>query len=228
MNLTINSRLVAAVAQFRAKQDIRYYLCGVYVEPIPTGGALIVATNGHALGLWRDKTATVERAAILRTDPELVAACANKDAKILQIIDDRLTVVDKKGFELFVQPKREKWELEGTYPNWRRVIPETGEELKLFDALNPNLVSTVEQALKIGTNGARFSGITFNQPAANGAILVTSNSQAAQDFLAVIMPLRESVSTKPKWIEELKAATTNAPLPGQQPSDAKPDAEVAA
>lgn len=210
MNLQLNPRLVAAVAQFRAKSDIRYYLCGVYVEPIQTGGAIIVATNGHSLGLWRDTSGIAERPAILRTDPKLLTACSNKDAKSLQLIDDRLTVFDKKGLELFVQPKRDKWEIDGTYPNWKRVIPETGETLALFDALNPNLVNHVANALKVGLGDDRFSGVSFNQPKANGPILVTSNSQEAQNFLAVIMPLRESVSAKPKWVQELKAGEGEA------------------
>lgn len=222
MNIKLNSRLVAAVAQFRAIADIRYYLCGVYAEPIATGGALLVATNGHAMCLWRDKDGVVDRPVILRTERKLLAACAGKDAKHLILVGDRLTVTDRKNNELFVQPNDRKWEIEATYPDWQRVIPEAKEEGTLFDALNPNLVSYVAQALKTGTGSKKFSGITFNQPKPNGPIIVTSNSIEGENFMAVIMPLRESVSRQPKWVQELRSATETTALPNQQPSDAAP------
>ena len=222
MNLTIKSKLVAAVAQFKAVGDIRYYLNGVYVEPIKTGGALIVATNGHAMCLWRDTSAVVDRPVILRTSPKLLTACVAKDATHLRLVEDRLTVTDIKGNETFVQPNREKWEIEGNFPDWKRVIPDTTEGLTMFDALNPNFVSYVAQALKTGSGKGNFSGITFNQPKPNGPIVVTSNSIEAENFMAIIMPLRESVSHQPKWLKELKPAPEKLPTPGQQPSDAQP------
>jgi hypothetical protein len=220
MKLKLTSRLVTAVSQFRATNDIRYYLCGVYVEPIASGGALIIATNGHAMCIWRDTSATVDRPVILRTSPKLLAACSSKDAKHLQLIEDRLTVTDAKGFELFVQPKRDSWKIEATYPDWKRVTPKTEDTPTLFDALNPYLVSLVSKALKIGLGKDSFCGISFNQPKANGAIVVTSSTRDAENFLAVIMPLREAISQQPSWVQEIKPAPTDAPLPGQQPSDA--------
>lgn len=42
MKLNLQARLVAAIAQFKASNDIRYYLNGVYVEPRPSGGAVIM------------------------------------------------------------------------------------------------------------------------------------------------------------------------------------------
>jgi DNA polymerase III sliding clamp (beta) subunit (PCNA family) len=226
MNLKLDAHLVAAVAQFKATTDIRYYLNGVYVEPIPSGGALIIATNGHALCMWKDTDGMVERPVILCTSKKLLAACSSKDAKHLQLNEDRLTVTDKKGLEFFVQPKREKWEIEAKYPDWKRVVPKTESALTLFDALNPTYVSMVAQALKIGTSDRYASGISFNQPAQNGSIVVTSSK--TENFLAVIMPLRESVSHQPTWVQALKATPDDAPLPSQQPSDAAPAAGEAA
>lgn len=41
MNFNLKARLVAAVAQFKAKHDIRFYLNGVLVEPV-TGTRVVL------------------------------------------------------------------------------------------------------------------------------------------------------------------------------------------
>jgi hypothetical protein len=206
MKLNINSRLFAAVGKFKASSDIRYYLNGVYVEPIASGGVLIAATNGHALGLWKDADGLVERPAILRTSPKLLAACVAKNAAFLQLIEDRLTVTEKLGFEVYVQPRREGWEIQGTFPNVMRVIPKTEATPTLFDGLNPTYVSRVTDALKVGTNNSKYGcSVSFNQPEKNSGIVVTSNSAEAHNFLAVIMPLRDAVSHQPTWLQAMKA-----------------------
>lgn len=206
MKLNINPRLVAAVGKFKATSDIRYYLNGVYVEPITSGGVLIAATNGHALCIWKDTNGFAERPAILRTSAKLLAACTNKKAASLQLIEDRLTVIEKLGYEVYVQPLRESWEIEGTFPNLMRVIPKTGEVPTLFDGLNPTYVSRVTEALKVGTNNSKYGcSVSFNQPEKNSGIVVTSNSAEAHNFLAVIMPLRDAVSHQPTWLQAMKA-----------------------
>lgn len=54
----------------RASSLTRSYLHGVFVEPIPDGGAFLVATDGHIMLIHRDKLATAPRAAILElTEP---------------------------------------------------------------------------------------------------------------------------------------------------------------
>ena len=234
MNLNVKARLVAAICQFKAERDIRYYLNGVYVEPIETGGVLIVATNGHAMGIWRDLSGKIERPAILRIGKKLEAACAGSDLKRLRIIDDRLAVVidpakDSKGTqaalsEVYVQNKHSdkpgSWEVEGKFPNWKRVIPSQASGLMLHDALHPDYVALAEKAIRLG-NGTKFIGISFIQPNKNDGIAVIANGTA--DFFGIIMPLREVSTQYPEWVNTLKAATTEeVPLPEQQPSDAAP------
>lgn len=54
-------RAIADEAEFT-----RFYLSGVYVEPIPGGGAFLVATDGHVMLIHRARTATATRTAILK------------------------------------------------------------------------------------------------------------------------------------------------------------------
>lgn len=236
MKLDLKARLVAAICQFKAINDIRYYLNGVYVEPMPTGGALIVATNGHTMGIWRDTTAEVERAAILRIDKRLESACTGSDLKRLVIADDRLAVVIEQPStttEVYIQAKADYmkpggWEVPGKFPDWKRVIHTDGAP-QLLNAINPGYVALFDNAMKIGTGADKWANdIQFRQSACDASVLATSRN--TPDFVCVIMPMRRDYTEQkaPGWIESLKAEITRQdaiaalPLPGQQPSDAVP------
>lgn len=226
MKLSINPKLVAAVATFRTIGDIRYYLNGIYVEPLQGGGVVLVATNGHALCAWRDANGEAERSAVLHVTPGLLTACKAREAKRLLIADDRLAVHTAKGVETFIQRRRvgsNGWEIEGKFPDWRRVIP-IADKPGVVNSMAPQYLSLVTNALKIGTTGnSRYMpSISMWQPEAGRGIGITSVE--APDFFAVVMPIHESIAPPPKWLTALAKTQTTAglPLPGQQPSDAAP------
>lgn len=218
MNINIKARLFAAIAQFKATTDIRYYLNGVLLEPDPNGGAFIVATNGHAMGIWRDESATgVERRIIVSTDAKLLQACRGSDLKRLVVRNDRLAVVletdatPPREREVYIQPIEAKkvgvpaWEVEGKFPDWVKTVPRpTSEGIK--GAINPQYIHMVEAALSIGIGSDKFAGIFFDQLNADAPILVRSCIQSADGFLGVIMPMRSEGVTYPKWMADKKDA----------------------
>lgn len=233
MNLNLKARLVAAVAVFKANQDIRYYLNGVYVEPAPEGGAIIAATNGHAMCVWRDTTATgVDRPIILATDAKLLQACQGSDLKRLVVRDGRLAVVlNKEGpgvdlqEEVYIQPIGYRktvgcapWEIEGKFPDWVQVIPNAPAH-GVKGLFNAEYLAMVGRAMKIGnTLASKFFAPQLNQDNQDSAILVSWN--ADKDFLAVIMPMREDPFPFPDWM-----ATRKAEWETKQAEKAKMDAE---
>lgn len=223
MKLNLKARLVAAVAQFKAEHDIRFYLNGVYVEPIEGGGAMIVATNGHAMGVWRDMTGEVERPAILRIGKRLESACIGSDLKRLVITDDRLAVLVAQpaaAKEVYIQEKDGAkdgtWEVPGTYPIWRKVVPPQATQ-NLFDALNFNYINIARRALQIGIGDA-YAHLALMQGVKSKGIAVVSRN--APDFFGVIMPLYEVESAYPDWVAALNPPAIDAPA--AQPSDAAP------
>jgi Ftsk gamma domain len=213
MKLNLKARLVAAICKFKATHDIRYYLNGVYVEPSPDGGAYIVGTNGHALGLWYDPSAEVERAIILRIEKKLEAACAGAETKRLLVLDGRLAVVDKTE-EIYIQPNGGgtagiPFEISGKFPDWRKVIPEVDYQRRIYDVFRPEYLAHVGQALRIGTNQDKFSAIALNQRSSGAAIVAMSTSavEGANNFIGVVMPMREDNGIKqPAWLAKAKAA----------------------
>lgn len=227
MKLNLKSRLVAAICEFKAKNDIRYYLNGIYVEPLPTGGAVIVATNGHAMGVWRDTSATVERPAILRIGKQLREACTETKEGRLALIDDRLTVTSELGTECYVQPNSVNadsafgWEIKAKYPDWKIIVPDECQTGPI-GMFNSGYVKLVHKALKIAVDD-KFAGITLRQADESKSIFVTCINHP--NFAAIIMPMRsEGKESYPAWITESKAQVKEAelPLPGQQPSDTAP------
>jgi DNA polymerase-3 subunit beta len=236
MKLNLQARLVAAVAQFKASHDIRYYLNGVYVEPRPQGGAVIVATNGHAMGVWLDETGEIERPAILRIGAKLQAACRGSDIKRLTIIDNRLAVLGQKvkgglkDMELYVQPQPGDWEVPGKFPDWANVVRVIDGPPSLHSALNPEYIAMMDSAIGIGI-GDKFKNITVRQEAPHSGIVFTTS--ATPNFVGVIMPLRDHDAPFPAWVKpmltrhEMERRAKAAPLPVHEPSDAGPkDSDV--
>lgn len=49
-----NPAFLAAASLFVSKEETRYYLNGVLIEPAPQGGVFLVATDGHRLVCFHD------------------------------------------------------------------------------------------------------------------------------------------------------------------------------
>ena len=67
----LDADLFMRVRRAVGAEEVRYYLTGVYVEPAPGGGALMVATDGRAMLVARDPHGFAPAPAIVRlTMPE--------------------------------------------------------------------------------------------------------------------------------------------------------------
>lgn len=76
----IDADLFLRVRRAQGVEEVRYYLTGVLIEPHPEKGAWLVATDGRAMLVGRDKTAIAPRAAVIaltmpETPPPDFAAC---------------------------------------------------------------------------------------------------------------------------------------------------------
>lgn len=103
-NLQLSAHCCAIVAPFIAKLgELRYYLRGINVSPAPGGGAIVCATNGHAMGVYHDRNAVCEVAATFMFDRGALAACAGGGAERQVVMrNGRLTVIDKHGNEIYI------------------------------------------------------------------------------------------------------------------------------
>jgi len=120
-----------------ATVETRYYLQGVYIEPIADGGALAVATDGHIMLIQRLRKAVAPRPAILQfTAPRLAPDYDEDDGSDLNdpiswgeslITIDQITpeqtiaapchwLRDRTAVRFHVIVH----EISGTFPDWRK------------------------------------------------------------------------------------------------------------
>ncbi|HFX3038679.1 TPA: hypothetical protein ACRNK2_004981 [Pseudomonas aeruginosa] len=71
---------LAAVSLFMAHNDVRYYLNGISIEPASQGGVLLIATNGHHIGVMHDPDGWASNKIIISPSKALVAGLKKRNA----------------------------------------------------------------------------------------------------------------------------------------------------
>lgn len=213
-NLRLTAKLLPIVAPFMAKQDIRYYLNGINVRPHKDGGAIITATNGHALGAIHDRRAVCEHEVILRLDARLQQACAGRAAdREVVMISGRLAVIESSGVEVYIQA--ENPEIEGSFPRYERVIPKV-EQLRpgLLGTYGAAVLAPAEKAALAAAknHSLRYNGLQFFNVEGNADACCVFRLPVEPDFVGVLMPMRANAfkSAAPTWVSDLHAADAAA------------------
>ncbi len=153
--IRVKAHLLAASFIAAARNDIRYYLNGVSVEPMEEG-CLLVSTDGHRLLVIYDKDGFC-------TEPEIVSLPALMHAQIKRA--DAFTIELNKGMaKLKTKQKKDKVEsyslttpyivIDANYPDWRKVIP-SDKKLVSHDCsvFNPLYVKDLHLISKYTFNG---------------------------------------------------------------------------
>lgn len=211
-SLRLTAKLIPIIAPFIAKGDIRYYLNGINVRPHKSGGAIICATNGHALGAIHDRDAVCAEEVILRLDARLIQACAagiGNDRQII-VIAGRLVVIENGCTEVYIQAG--KPEIKGNYPRYEKVIPKsTTLQPGMMGSYSLKLISLVDRAATAATKlkkSQRLSsdGVQFFHVAGSAVGPTIARIPTLQDFVAVIMAMRcDDVASSPSWVDELQS-----------------------
>lgn len=192
----VDARLFGAVAVFRAKQDIRWYLNGVHLMPHPGGsGVLIVGTNGHQLGVAFDANGRTPGPQTLTCSAKLAAAardCRNSPDSRVVIQDGRIRVLSALMEELFVQPGPTNIEA-ATYPNVLRVLQPALGELRpgCQGPFSPKYLGVLD---KLAVDlGSRTSAPLFHWTTPDGMLVTRFASES--ELLAITMGLRDQSDT---------------------------------
>lgn len=233
-NLSLTAKLLPIIAPFIAKADIRYYLNAINVRPHKDGGAIICATNGHALGAIYDRDAVCEHEVILRFDGRMQQACAAglADDRRVVMIGDRLAVVENGNSDVYIQPGRP--DIEAIYPRYERVIPKLDELLPgLPEMFGAPIVALVHKAAAAAgkvllkrTHGS--VGLTFFSKKDVVGSSAVFRLSCAPDFVGVLMPMRDDngLPAVPAWTATLPAEDDLASM--NKTAASTPAAEVPA
>ena len=123
----INANLFAACARFVSFEETRFYLNGIYIEPLETG-VRIVATDGSRLFAAVDPEGQAPSSAIVYLDRKAVMACKPGRATHAEIDESvtliRFTECNNEGEVLQTVKAIPTHPVGGTFPDWGRVVPD--------------------------------------------------------------------------------------------------------
>lgn len=202
---SINAKDLARVAPFAAKQDVRYYLNGVCIEPAD-GGSVIVATNGHMMAALFSAGTRVERTIIVPVN----TAFLNKIRAMG--IEGTIDLENEKAFPIlrmrgevrYVHPQTI---LDGKFPDWRRVVGRSEDLAEgIPGSYNVKYLKTAIQATDSALDNDRYSGIRFfhkKEDPLNSPLVIRPQYRDASDLVVLVMPMRgeEKIPSIPSWAE---------------------------
>lgn len=217
INLSL-SQLRAALC-IAAKQDIRYYLNGVYVECDSTR-TRVVATNGHAMYI-EDRNSEPNTWQGTMIVPRAILEMVTKGFHNLDMAWINVKEQDKHGHVTRATIKTgavmndiEFGAIEGVFPDYTRVIPSKIDSTEAAQ-FQPEYLAAFAKVAKV--HGHR-SGAFHLHHNGNGAALVTFSNNT--NAIGVLMPMRdeeafpdtgtfrERIYTAPKVEAKTDAETT--------------------
>lgn len=205
MNALIHADLFRAVYVAVSKDERRYYLGGVYLEPHPVKGVLLTATDGsRLLNAW-DEKGVIDAPMIVKLSPDLLKACKRParqgTPRLVRVVDGIASIVDADTSDNesathvagpAVAQGFNDCRIDGTFPDWRRVVPRIDNETPCSPAgfaFNPKLVgdlASVTEALS-ATLGAQTVAVSLYS-VDNGSPVVV-HFDACTIAFGVIMPM---------------------------------------
>lgn len=204
MALDIRVGIIKGALEIAPKDDVRYYLNGVYIDP-PRG--LVEATDGHALfvAALNDATAVAAKFAdwpAFIIPREVAAAAAKGKGCVVTIYRDSFgayTITTAAGPLAFTP-------IDGRWPDTARIVPaKCSGEIAQF---NPELLADCQNALRLAA-GAKASAKfpVFLNHNGQGAALMTAGQC---DALCVVMPWREDTAAAIDWYRPAPPAASVA------------------
>lgn len=193
MTFNVNADLFRAASVVISKEETRYYLNGVCIEPHPAGGVTLTATDGHRLFTAYDREGEASRTYIVKLDAAALKACKagrkETDARrvFLKGYDDApVSITSDDGYETYHLAV--KWEIEdATFPDWRRVIPRHSKGDKpVADWYNPDYLASFADIAAILSSEPRIRVCSIER---GSPALVTFGNQLYQ-AVGVLMPIR--------------------------------------
>lgn len=206
MKFKFQAKYADILAKFMAKEDIRYYLNGIRVEPAPPGhkGVVLAATDGHAMVLIHDAHGEIDG-----FDPAVHTGCVKLPAGIisaakkwkrendllvafngthLSVGRDYLDFSQPSELDLHIHPSNPL--VTGNYPKYAKLLPnfenlERGGVVGSCAGINPRLLS------KFSIDGyGGLCGITLWNDKGGNQMSTYVQIEGWPEILGVVMSMR--------------------------------------
>lgn len=189
MQFSIKQSQLKAMLNLAAKQDIRYYLNGVFVE-FNQQTTRLIATDGHKLGVLNHSSEDNQGAGSLIIPREVIENLpkAAIDHELTFVKSDGnatgWTIVIPGGTQIVFQ------QIEGTFPDYRRVCNfKTNGEAASFNYEYMVQFLKVQKAL----GGSKTNTVNLYQNGTSSALVTLAG---VDNFAGVIMPIRSEAANQ--------------------------------
>lgn len=183
MKITIDYAIIKALLTAAPKKDIRFYLNGICVDATKDT-VVLVATDGHMMLSFPVSADAIEDRINGQFIIDRVDLDAIKPAKAGKHTLPLIIEVDEKGYTISGATKAVNTLVDGKFPDWRRVVPQTlSGELAQF---NLELLSRINDIRKVFGRGACDATIHHN---GKSCAQITG---LHPDALMLVMPCRSN------------------------------------
>lgn len=173
--IKFDARKLAAVAIAQDINSSTGFWDGVYLS-----GDKAVATDGHMLTVATDASFDNDSHHIMPISKRAITAMKSKNANLVIFESGTLSVRSDQDEVLYLEPCQE---INGAFPEWKRVIPDDTGEVS-HGTFTWHLLERIAQTAKIlGSGSLSFKGKGSKEPH-----LVTYSSNA--DVFSVVMPFK--------------------------------------
>lgn len=190
----IERNILAAALACAAKKDIRSYLNGVFIEPLASGFC-VVATDGVILfaGLSSNADTPTKPIIIPRDACEAALKTKRKSMVCEEKDDGTYGLADSILFK----------PVDGTFPNWRSVIPRAEKGLApMFAPIAPGVLSTLAKSAKeLGIKDNHISPV-IPDDLSRTALFVNGDCLWAVAPLKVNSDAMENACRLPGWFTD--------------------------
>jgi hypothetical protein len=198
--LTVSLATLRAARTHSADKDVRYYLCGVYLD---TKAGKVVATDGHRMLVANARGVKLDAAPVIIPNDLLDAALKQftgeyARGKTLGAVDVAVTV---DGVQLTITTPTGQVSgkaLDGQFPDWRRVVPLDEAAMLEFQpaVINWQYVTDACEALTIARNVPKAKAgqhaVRVHQRGEFPSIVCDADA----DVVVVVMPMRNNLSAE--------------------------------
>jgi len=219
----VSARAIAALLPFASKDETRYYLNGIKIEPARAdfGGVLLIATDGHKLAVVHDLLGQTDGEHIVSIPSglsRLLGRSATRTAlktrahfigNAVHLVDedfpDTLDATEPTEHHLFTGYGPD---IEGDYPAWRKVFDFARERRHAglpvtLNAVNISDFINAANVLKEVRNGpAPFS--VYSPEIGAPSLITAENNEDGLAFVGLLMPMRNVMADagmyQPGWI----------------------------
>lgn len=230
MPIMITAEYASIIQPFVSKEET-HYLNGFLVEPCGAGGVSLVATDGRCLLIIHDEAGQCAEPEIVQLEKETIAACRpakNSYGRMLVLRNGAVATVTKRvedySFDDYTSNivafgKGERADViiaqhpyravDGTFPDWRRVLPKEAGSLKPV-TLSCRYIGDFA-ALGKQLQGRHGGGASLAIHATDPAEPALVKFEGVNHIVGILMPMRGDTAVCgdiPTWIgiEAPKAA----------------------